>query len=122
MMASAGSGQRRARQTAQAQGDVTQVAGDMHVHPAPVRGPSVEWPVWVGDVPLPAAALQFPLAHPAVCNVLPGPRSPEELDGILAWWRAEIPDALWTALVDQGLLSPGTPVPGGRPSSSTAGA
>ncbi|WP_437017887.1 tetratricopeptide repeat protein [Streptomyces sp. enrichment culture] len=30
----------------------------MHVHPAPVRGPSVEWPVWVGDVPRPAAAFQ----------------------------------------------------------------
>jgi Mrp family chromosome partitioning ATPase len=57
-MVSAGSGQRRARQTAQAQGDVTQVAGDMHVHSAPVRGPSVEWPVWVGDVPRPAAAFQ----------------------------------------------------------------
>ncbi|NEC49583.1 tetratricopeptide repeat protein, partial [Actinospica acidiphila] len=51
-------GQRRARQQAQAHGDVTQVAGDMHVHPAPVQGPSVEWPVWVGDVPRPAAAFQ----------------------------------------------------------------
>ncbi|MEU1556570.1 tetratricopeptide repeat protein [Streptomyces scabiei] len=30
----------------------------MHVHPAPVQGPSVEWPVWVGDVPRPAAAFQ----------------------------------------------------------------
>ncbi|MFD8543430.1 tetratricopeptide repeat protein, partial [Streptomyces sp. NPDC059649] len=52
------SGQRRARQAAQAHGDVTQVAGDMHVHPAPVQGPSVEWPVWVGDVPRTAAAFQ----------------------------------------------------------------
>ncbi|SFV30852.1 D-threo-aldose 1-dehydrogenase [Devosia crocina] len=65
------------------------------------------------DVPLPAAALQFPLTHPAVCNVLPGPRSPEELDGILAWWDADIPDALWTTLAEKGLLAPGTPVPGG---------
>ncbi|WP_146193958.1 tetratricopeptide repeat protein, partial [Streptomyces sp. MA5143a] len=30
----------------------------MHVHPAPMQGPSVEWPVWVGDVPRPAAAFQ----------------------------------------------------------------
>ncbi|MEV6116692.1 FxSxx-COOH system tetratricopeptide repeat protein [Streptomyces sp. NPDC052109] len=30
----------------------------MHVHPAPVQDPSVEWPVWVGDVPRPAAAFQ----------------------------------------------------------------
>lgn len=64
-------------------------------------------------VALPAAALQFPLTHPAVCNVLPGPRSPEELDGILAWWNAEIPDQIWTALATKGLLAEGTPIPGG---------
>jgi len=63
-------------------------------------------------VPLPAAALQFPLTHPAVCNVLPGPRTPDELDGILAWWNTEIPAELWTALADKGLLAEGTPVPG----------
>jgi len=65
------------------------------------------------DVPLPAAALHFPLTHPAVCNVLPGPRSPQELDGILEWWDTEIPDGLWTALAEKGLLAEGTPVPGG---------
>jgi D-threo-aldose 1-dehydrogenase len=64
------------------------------------------------NVPLPAAALQFPLTHPAVCNVVPGPRSPQELDGILGWWDTKIPDALWTTLADEGLLAPGTPVPG----------
>ncbi|MDB5613589.1 MAG: aldo/keto reductase, partial [Devosia sp.] len=56
------------------------------------------------DVPLPAAALQFPLTHPAVCNVLPGPRSPQELDGILDWWDVKIPGELWTALATKGLL------------------
>jgi len=65
-------------------------------------------------VPLPAAALQFPLTHPAVCNVLPGPRSPEELDGILAWWNTEIPDGLWTAMAEKGLFAPGTPLPNGK--------
>lgn len=64
-------------------------------------------------VPLPAAALQFPLTHPAVCNVLPGPRSPQELDGILDWWDVEIPDELWTTLAAKGLLAQGTPIPGG---------
>jgi Predicted oxidoreductases (related to aryl-alcohol dehydrogenases) len=64
-------------------------------------------------VALPAAALQFPLTHPAVCTVLPGPRSPQELDGILDWWDAEIPQALWTTLAAEGLLAPGTPIPGG---------
>lgn len=66
------------------------------------------------NVPLPAAALQFPLTHPAVCNVVPGPRSPQELDGILGWWDTKIPDALWTTLADEGLLAPGTPVPGAK--------
>ena len=65
------------------------------------------------DVPLPAAVLQFPLTHPAVCNVLPGPRSPQELDGILDWWDVKIPGELWTALAAKGLLAPGTPIPGG---------
>ena len=64
-------------------------------------------------VPLPAAALQFPLTHPAVCNVLPGPRSPAELDGILDWWDVKVPDELWTTLAEKGLLAPGTPIPGG---------
>ncbi|MDB5527844.1 MAG: aldo/keto reductase [Devosia sp.] len=63
------------------------------------------------NVPLPAAALQFPLTHPAVCNVLPGPRSPAELDGILDWWQVKIPAELWTALADKGLLADGTPIP-----------
>ncbi|MEU9333293.1 tetratricopeptide repeat protein [Streptomyces sp. NPDC048290] len=53
-----GSGERRARQGARAGRDVTQVAGDLHVHPAPEAGPSVQWPVWVGDVPRRAAAFQ----------------------------------------------------------------
>ena len=65
------------------------------------------------NVPLPAAALQFPLTHPVVCNVLPGPRSPQELDGILAWWDINIPHELWTTLAAKGLLAPGTPIPGG---------
>ncbi len=64
-------------------------------------------------VPLPAAALQFPLTHPAVCTVLPGPRSPAELDGILDWWRLDIPEALWTRLAEKELLAPGTPIPSG---------
>lgn len=56
------------------------------------------------DVPLPAAALQFPLNHPAVTCILPGPRSPTELDQIVAWYGSEIPNGLWEALVDEELL------------------
>lgn len=65
-------------------------------------------------VPLAAAALHFPLTHPAVCSVIPGPRSPEELDGILAWWDTAIPEGLWTALADRKLVAEGTPLPNGR--------
>lgn len=64
-------------------------------------------------IPIGAAALQFPLAHPAVCSVLPGPNSPAEVDGIVDWWNVKIPQAFWTALSEQKLLAPGTPVPAG---------
>lgn len=49
---------RRTRQQAQAQGNVMQAAGNLHVHHAPEPGQSVQWPVWVGDVPQLAAAFQ----------------------------------------------------------------
>ncbi|MFL6112822.1 MAG: aldo/keto reductase [Catenulispora sp.] len=48
------------------------------------------------DVPLRAAALQFPYRHPAVKSVLIGPRSPEEVRDCVAMARLPIPDALWT--------------------------
>lgn len=66
------------------------------------------------NVPIGAAALQFPLAHPAVCNILPGPKSPQELDGILEWWNLPIPEELWDALAKRGLITPGSPLPNGR--------
>jgi len=66
------------------------------------------------DVPLGAAALQFPMAHPAVSTMLPGPRSPDEVDGLLDWWQVEIPPAFWNELAESGLLKAGTPLPNGR--------
>jgi D-threo-aldose 1-dehydrogenase len=66
------------------------------------------------DVPLGAAALQFALAHPAVCTVLTGPKSPTELTGILGWWAAPIPAAFWDELADKKLVAAGTPLPNGR--------
>jgi D-threo-aldose 1-dehydrogenase len=64
-------------------------------------------------VPLAAAALQFPLAHPAVCSVIPGAVSTAELEQNLASMRREIPAALWQELRAEGLLDPAAPVPGG---------
>jgi D-threo-aldose 1-dehydrogenase len=63
-------------------------------------------------VPLQAAALQFPAAHPAVINVLVGARSVAELDANLAYARFPIPPEFWTALRDQRLIDPSAPLPG----------
>ncbi|MFD7153992.1 aldo/keto reductase [Kribbella sp. NPDC059898] len=50
------------------------------------------------DVPLLAAALQFPLRHPAVPAVVVGARSPREIAEAAAWHEFEIPEPFWTAL------------------------
>lgn len=63
------------------------------------------------ETPLPAAALQFPLAHPAVASVVPGARSRPEMREIAAWATTPIPSELWTALRSEGLLAEGAPVP-----------
>jgi D-threo-aldose 1-dehydrogenase len=62
-------------------------------------------------VPLPAAALQFPLAHPAVVSVVAGPRDAGELQQIVDWLRIDIPAGLWTALRERGLVEPAAPLP-----------
>ena len=62
-------------------------------------------------VPLAAAAVQFPLAHPAVVSVVPGARSAQELQGIVQWLQHPIAPALWAALRSQGLLNADAPVP-----------
>jgi D-threo-aldose 1-dehydrogenase len=63
-------------------------------------------------VPLTAAALQFPLAHPAVAAIIPGPRSVTEFTTNLELLRQPIPSALWADLRRAGLLHPDAPVPG----------
>jgi D-threo-aldose 1-dehydrogenase len=63
------------------------------------------------NVPLQAAALQFPLAHPAVAVVLTGARSTEELDQNLAFMRQPIPADLWAELKSTGLLPAEAPTP-----------
>jgi D-threo-aldose 1-dehydrogenase len=63
------------------------------------------------NVPLPAAALQFPLAHPVVCSVIPGPRSAAEFNENLPLFSMPIPASLWSDLRNEGLLHPNAPVP-----------
>jgi D-threo-aldose 1-dehydrogenase len=50
------------------------------------------------DVPLPAAALQFPLRHPAVATVLVGCRTAEEVAEDVRLLEEELPPALWQEL------------------------
>jgi D-threo-aldose 1-dehydrogenase len=63
------------------------------------------------QVPLSAAALQFPLAHPAVAAIIPGPRSVAEFEANLRLLRYPIPVALWADLRDAKLLHPDAPTP-----------
>lgn len=62
-------------------------------------------------VPLRAAALQFPLAHPAVATVLLGVRSLAQLDENLGLLELPIPGELWQELKSEGLLPAEAPVP-----------
>jgi len=70
------------------------------------------------DVPLPAAALQFPLAHPRVCTVLLGIRTIDELEKNLGWLDVLIPDGLWAELKHEGLLRDDAPTPSSAKSES----
>jgi D-threo-aldose 1-dehydrogenase len=62
-------------------------------------------------VPLAAAALQFPLAHPLVASVIPGLDSPERVEQTATLYRHKIPAALWQDLRAEKLLRPDAPVP-----------
>jgi len=62
-------------------------------------------------VSLPAAALQFVLAHPAVASVIPGPATPEEARANVAAIAEPIAAGLWTELRDAALLRADAPVP-----------
>jgi D-threo-aldose 1-dehydrogenase len=63
------------------------------------------------DVPLRAAALQFPYGHPTVASMLVGMRSPAEVDDAIAMSSIEIPGQLWRDLKAAGLLSEEAPTP-----------
>jgi D-threo-aldose 1-dehydrogenase len=62
-------------------------------------------------VPLGAAALQFPLGHPAVAAVIPGAFRPEHVDRNVAAFRHPIPSDLWAELKHERLLREDAPVP-----------
>ena len=62
-------------------------------------------------VPVRAAAMQFPLAHPAVAGLIAGVRTIAHLDEYPDLLRQPIPPALWEDLRASGLIDPAAPVP-----------
>jgi len=62
-------------------------------------------------VELGAAAMQFPLFHPALCSVIPGALSTAEVKQNIARLSARIPAELWSELKREKLLDPSAPTP-----------
>jgi D-threo-aldose 1-dehydrogenase len=60
---------------------------------------------------LPAAALAFPLAHPAVASVCVGAQSARQMRCNEALYREAIAPDLWSELKGEGLLRNDAPVP-----------
>lgn len=55
-------------------------------------------------IPLTAAALQFPLRHPAVTSVLTGSRNSKELLSNMADFDLNLPEDIWSQLEEAGLI------------------
>ena len=64
-------------------------------------------------VALPAAALQFVLAHPAVVSAIPGAARPGEVRENVASLQAPIPAAFWAEIKARGLIDAEAPTPAG---------
>lgn len=64
------------------------------------------------QVPLPAAALQFVVAHPAIPSFIAGTRTVGQLRQNLDWFSHPIPQGFWTDLKTEGLIRADAPVPG----------
>ena len=63
------------------------------------------------NVPLKAAALQFPLYHACVASVIPGTSSAAELNENLRMLRIPVPAELWRELKTAGLMDAQAPTP-----------
>lgn len=57
------------------------------------------------NVPLAAAAIQFPFRHPAVTSVLIGAKHPDRVRQNVSWFEQALPDELWRVLQTKGLIS-----------------
>ncbi|RYY03360.1 MAG: aldo/keto reductase [Gammaproteobacteria bacterium] len=63
------------------------------------------------EIPLAAAALQFPGAHPQICSVIAGLASPAQVKQAISWINLSIPEEFWLQLRAQHLLHPNAPIP-----------
>lgn len=61
-------------------------------------------------VPLMAAALQFPLLHPAVVSIIPGAVTPDQVRQNAENVARDIPGELWATLKARGLIDEAAPV------------
>lgn len=92
------------------------VAGAQHDYAAPSvevgeRTRRIEAVCARHGVSLGAAALQFPLGHPAAVSVLPGPRTPAQVEASVRWLGEAIPGDLWQELKRERLLDADAPTP-----------
>tara|TARA_B110000046_G_scaffold185681_1_gene228537 strand:+ start:3121 stop:4155 length:1035 start_codon:yes stop_codon:yes gene_type:complete len=65
------------------------------------------------EVPLAAAALQFPLGHSTVSTVIPGLGSERRVNKTVELFHQNIPNDFWLRLKDAGLLRADAPIPQG---------
>ena len=62
------------------------------------------------NIPLPAAALQFPLFNEIITSVIPGARSKNEFKQILQWFTLNIPIDFWKELIAKELIHHEAPI------------
>lgn len=92
-------------------------AGATYAHAAPsdeilARTIRIEEVCKRHGVSLAAAALQFPLAHPAIATVVASMATPEEVQANLKNCATPLPEAFWEELKEKRLIPQQAPVPG----------
>ena len=63
------------------------------------------------NIPMKAAALQFPFGHPTVVSNIPGVKTKERFEENLSLFTYPIPADFWAALKEEKLLVPEAPIP-----------
>ncbi|MCM2292709.1 aldo/keto reductase [Allorhizobium sp. BGMRC 0089] len=64
-------------------------------------------------VSMQAAALQFPLLHPASVSVVSGARNGAQMRANIGWFEEKIPASFWKTLQDKGVIAGNAPIGSG---------